>query len=503
MEHVRFGRTGLKVSRLCLGGMSLGSSAWKGWVLDEPASIPILRRALDLGINFFDTADWYSLGRSEEVIGRNLLKMAPRDELVLATKVFYPMSGDPNDRGLSRRHILNSIDRSLKRLGTDHVDLYIAHAFDPEAPIEETMKALHDVVRAGKARYLGASTMYAWQFAEMNAVARQNGWTPFVNMQCQLSLLYREEEREMMPYCDHRGVAVTTFSPLARGYLAAAPSNARTVHDPYLEWFGDEIDREIARRVSEIAGPARRGPGRGGDGLGRWTSRRDCAADRGRCAGPGRRRGLGCGNGADGRRAVVPGSALSSARYDQRLQPRAASQGAGHSGAGDMIFIGEAFEGAGANAAHINLILGDKQHLGGAFALAAASPGPGHVPFQAVLKPNLPAKPTTLFVAKAVLRDGNHERMTWGPAQAGVAAGVTHALVDNVLPPGAADDWLAIALVWVDPAADDAEAVYANNRAAALEAAARAMQTGRPSRDELIAGLAEVSNPFFTPAKPA
>ncbi|HZZ88283.1 MAG TPA: formaldehyde-activating enzyme [Caulobacteraceae bacterium] len=166
-----------------------------------------------------------------------------------------------------------------------------------------------------------------------------------------------------------------------------------------------------------------------------------------------------------------------------------------------MIFIGEAFEGGGANAAHINLILGDKQHLGASFALAAASPGPGHVPFQAVLKPNLPARPTTLFVAKAVLRDERHERMTWGPAQAGVAAGVTHALVDNVLPLGAADDWLAIALVWVDPAADDAEAVYANNRAAALEAAARAMQADWPSRDELVAGLTDVHNPFFTPAR--
>jgi aryl-alcohol dehydrogenase-like predicted oxidoreductase len=253
MEHVRFGRTGLKVSRLCLGGMSLGSSAWKGWVQDEAVSIAILRRALDLGINFFDTADWYSLGRSEEVIGRNLLRMAPRDELVLATKVFYPMSDDPNDRGLSRRHILDSIDRSLARLGTDHVDLYIAHAFDPETSIEETMEALHDVVRQGKARYLGASTMYAWQFAEMNAVARANGWTPFVNMQCQLSLLYREEEREMMPYCEHRGIAVTTFSPLARGYLAAAPSTPRTEHDPYLDWFGDAIDREIARRVGDVA----------------------------------------------------------------------------------------------------------------------------------------------------------------------------------------------------------------------------------------------------------
>jgi aryl-alcohol dehydrogenase-like predicted oxidoreductase len=253
MEHVRFGRTGLKVSRLCLGGMSLGSSAWKGWVQDEDVSTAILRRALERGINFFDTADWYSLGRGEEVVGRTLLSMAPRQELVLATKVFYPMSEDPNDRGLSRKHILDSIDGSLTRLGTDHVDLYIVHAFDPETPIGETMEALHDIVRAGKARYLGASTMHAWQFAEMNAVARANGWTSFVNMQCQLSLLYREEEREMLPYCAHAGVAVTTFSPLARGYLAAAPANARTAHDPYLEWFGDEIDQETRRRVQQLA----------------------------------------------------------------------------------------------------------------------------------------------------------------------------------------------------------------------------------------------------------
>jgi 1-deoxyxylulose-5-phosphate synthase len=179
--------------------------------------------------------------------------MEARERLVLATKVFYPMSDDPNDKGLSRQHILSSIDRSLKRIGTDHVDLYIVHAFDPATPIEETMQALHDVVRAGKARYLGASTMYAWQFAEMNAVARANGWTPFVNMQCQLSLLYREEEREMLPYCAHAGVAVTTFSPLARGYLADAGPSARTAHDPFLEWFGDPIDQEIARRVREVA----------------------------------------------------------------------------------------------------------------------------------------------------------------------------------------------------------------------------------------------------------
>jgi aryl-alcohol dehydrogenase-like predicted oxidoreductase len=253
MDHVRFGGTGLKVSRLCLGTMGLGSSAWKGWVLDEKAAVPILRRALDLGINFFDMADWYSLGRGEEVVGRNLLKMEAREHLVLATKVFYPMSDDPNDRGLSRKHILASIDRSLARIGTDHVDLYIIHAFDPQTPIEETMEALHDVVRQGKARYLGASTMYAWQLAEMNAVARANGWTPFVNMQCQLSLLYREEEREMMPYCAHAGTAVTTFSPLARGYLSGATATARTEHDPYLDWFGDAIDQEIARRTREVA----------------------------------------------------------------------------------------------------------------------------------------------------------------------------------------------------------------------------------------------------------
>ena len=257
MEHVRFGATGLKVSRLCLGTMGLGSSAWKGWVQDEDASTAILKRAVEAGVTFFDMADWYSLGRGEEVVGRNVLKMLPRHEAVLATKVFYAMSDDPNDQGLSRGHILTSIDRSLKRIGTDHVDLYIVHAFDPATPIAETMEALHDVVRAGKARYLGASTMYAWQLAEMNAIARQNGWTEFVNMQCQLSLLYREEEREMLPYCAHAGMAVTTFSPLARGYLSGAPPNARTAHDPYLEWFGDDIDREIARRTAEVA--AKRG----------------------------------------------------------------------------------------------------------------------------------------------------------------------------------------------------------------------------------------------------
>ena len=257
MDYVRFGRTGLKVSQLCLGTMSMGSSAWKSWVLDEADSIPILRRALDLGISFFDMADWYSTGRNEEVVGRNLLRMAAREQLVLASKVYYPMSDDPNDRGLSRKHIASSIDRSLARIGTDYLDLYVIHAFDADTPVEETMEALHDTVRAGKVRYLGASTMYTWQFAKMNHLAQLHGWTPFVNMQCQYNLLYREEEREMLPYCRDQGIAVTTFSPLARGFLARAGTTVRTAHDPYQQYYGDAIDREIARRVREVA--ARRG----------------------------------------------------------------------------------------------------------------------------------------------------------------------------------------------------------------------------------------------------
>jgi aryl-alcohol dehydrogenase-like predicted oxidoreductase len=257
MNYIRFGQTGLKVSQLCLGTMSMGSSAWKGWVLDEPDSIPILRRALDLGINFFDMADWYSSGRNEQVVGQNLLRMSARERLVLASKVYYPMSDDPNDRGLSAKHIATSIDRSLARIGTDYLDLYVIHAFDPDTPVAETMQALHDTVRAGKVRYLGASTMYTWQFAKMNHVAHMNGWTPFVNMQCQYNLLYREEEREMFPYCRDEGIAVTTFSPLARGFLARDAGTARTAHDVYQQYYGDDIDREIARRLREVA--ARRG----------------------------------------------------------------------------------------------------------------------------------------------------------------------------------------------------------------------------------------------------
>ena len=257
MKYIQFGKTSLKVSQLCLGTMSMGSSAWKGWVLDEHDSIPILRRALDRGVNFFDMADWYSFGRNEEVVGKNLLKLSTRENLVLTTKVFYPMSDDPKDRGLSRQHIATSIDRSLARMGTDYVDLYVVHAYDADTPVEETMEALHRTVREGKVRYLGASTMYTWQFAKMNHVAAMNGWTPFVNMQCQYNLLYREEEREMFPYCRDQGIAVTTFSPLARGFLARDAGTARTAHDLYQEFYGDPIDSEIARRVRELA--ARRG----------------------------------------------------------------------------------------------------------------------------------------------------------------------------------------------------------------------------------------------------
>jgi 1-deoxyxylulose-5-phosphate synthase len=255
MKYVQFGRTGLQVSPLCLGTMAMGSSAWKGWVLDEADSIPLLRKAVELGINFFDMADWYSTGRNEEVVARNVLNMSTREQLVLATKVFYPMSDDPNDRGLSRKHILASIDRSLSRMGTDYVDLYVIHAFDPSTPVEETMEALNDTVRAGKVRYLGASTMYTWQFAKMNHVAAMNGWVSFVNMQCQYNVLYREEEREMIPYCADQGIAVTTFSPLARGFVARQSSGAtaRTTHDAYQDFYGDDIDREITRRVHEVA----------------------------------------------------------------------------------------------------------------------------------------------------------------------------------------------------------------------------------------------------------
>ena len=220
MEYVRLGQTGLKVSRLCLGCMTYGSKTWRPWILEEEESRPFFRAAIEGGINFFDTANVYSIGQSEVVTGKLLKEFASRDEVVIATKVHLPMSAAPNDRGLSRKHIMSSIDASLKRLGVDYVDLFQIHRFDYDTPIEETLEALHDVVKAGKARYIGASSMYAWQFARMLAASEQNGWTKFVSMQPQYNLVYREEEREMLPLCKDQGIGVIPWSPLARGFLA-------------------------------------------------------------------------------------------------------------------------------------------------------------------------------------------------------------------------------------------------------------------------------------------
>jgi len=260
MEYVRFGNTGLKVSRICLGCMSYGKSAEGGqWELDEEQSRPYFRRALENGINFFDTADVYSNGRSEEVTGRALRDFARRDEVVIATKVRFPMGKGPNEQGLSRKHIMSAIDASLKRLGTDYVDLYQIHRWDYDTPIEETMEALNDVVRAGKARYIGASAMYAWQFAKALYTAELHGWTRFVSMQPHYNLLYREEEREMLPLCQDQKIAVIPFSPLARGWLARKPSpeqneTLRAQTDALTKQRYDREDNvAIVQQVSEVA----------------------------------------------------------------------------------------------------------------------------------------------------------------------------------------------------------------------------------------------------------
>src|SRR4051812_36550097 len=230
MDYVRFGSTGLTVSRLCLGCMTYGDPGWREWVLDEEASRPFIREALESGLNFFDTADMYSLGKSEEVVGRALKDMARRDEVVIATKVYNPMGPKPNQKGLSRKHVLEAIDASLKRLGTDYVDLYIIHRFDPNTPVEETLEALDDVVRAGKALYLGASSMWAWQFMKMVGLQRANGLAPFVSMQNYVNLIYHEEEREMLPLCRAEGIAVTPWSPLARGFQGVTATQAGRDH---------------------------------------------------------------------------------------------------------------------------------------------------------------------------------------------------------------------------------------------------------------------------------
>ncbi|MEC0184162.1 aldo/keto reductase [Paenibacillus peoriae] len=260
MQYVKLGRTGLEVSRLCLGCMSYGvpERGMAPWSLNEEESRPFIKKALESGINFFDTANVYSDGTSEEIVGRALKEMARRDEIVIATKVFFRMHKGPNGAGLSRKAIMNEIDNSLKRLGTDYVDLYQIHRWDHTTPIEETMEALHDVVKAGKARYIGASSMYAWQFMKAQHVAERNGWTKFVSMQNYLNLLYREEEREMLPLCREEGISVIPWSPLAKGRLTRdwEETTARSAIDEIGKTLYSRMadaDRKVVERVAEIA----------------------------------------------------------------------------------------------------------------------------------------------------------------------------------------------------------------------------------------------------------
>jgi aryl-alcohol dehydrogenase (NADP+) len=261
MEYVRLGQTGLKVSRLCLGAMSYGSSKWRSWVLDEAKSLPFIQHALEAGINFFDTADVYSLGESERVLGNGLKKLgAARDKVVIATKVHGVMGKDPNQRGLSRKHIKHSIDDSLKRLQTDYVDLYQIHRFDAHTPIEETLEALHDLVRAGKVLYLGASSMYAWQLAKMLYTADAHGFTRFATMQNHYNLVYREEEREMNPLCLDQGLGLIPWSPLARGFLmgnrkqGGGGETTRSNNDPFADQlYYRESDFRVVDAVTALA----------------------------------------------------------------------------------------------------------------------------------------------------------------------------------------------------------------------------------------------------------
>lgn len=260
MEYVKLGRSGLEVSKLSLGTMSFGvpERGNTSWSLDEEQSRPIIKKALESGINFFSTANMYSDGTSEEILGRALKDFAQRDEVVIATKVFVPMRKGPNAMGLSRKAIMTEIDKSLRRLGTDYVDVYQIHRWDPNTPIEETMEALHDLVKAGKVRYIGASSMLAWQFAKAQHVAERNGWTRFVSMENRLNLLYREEEREMLPLCRDEGVGVTPYLPLAAGRLTRDwnEQTARSEKDQIAKALfikTEDADRRVAERVAEIA----------------------------------------------------------------------------------------------------------------------------------------------------------------------------------------------------------------------------------------------------------
>jgi aryl-alcohol dehydrogenase (NADP+) len=260
MEYVNLGSTGLKVSRICFGTMTYGDPAWRNWVLSENESRPFFKRALEHGINFFDTADMYSIGVTEEIVGRALKELAQRDEVVIATKAFYPMGPGPNDRGLSRKHLLSAIDASLRRLGVDYVDLFQIHRWDPDTPIEETLCALNDIVLAGKARYIGASSMYGWQFVKALYLSDQHGWARFVSMQNHYNLVYREEEREMMPLCREEGIGVIPWSPLARGFLAGNRrrddwgTTKRSKSDKFAhDLYYTDADFDVVDRVVEVA----------------------------------------------------------------------------------------------------------------------------------------------------------------------------------------------------------------------------------------------------------
>jgi aryl-alcohol dehydrogenase (NADP+) len=263
MDYINLGKSGLKVSRLCLGCMTYGKGgtayAHDNWTLSEDDSRPFIQRAVELGINIFDTADYYGLGNSEVVLGRALKDFARRTEVVIATKVYTPMGPGANERGLSRKHIMDAVDASLTRLGTDYIDLYQIHRWDPTTPIEETMEALHDIIKAGKVRYIGASSMHAWQFSKAQYTAKLNGWTPFVSMQPQYNLIYREEEREMLPLCEDMGVGVIPWSPLARGFLAGnrtqeGGTTARAKGDQFAKHlYYQPEDFAVADRLQEVA----------------------------------------------------------------------------------------------------------------------------------------------------------------------------------------------------------------------------------------------------------
>lgn len=276
MKYTTLGRTGLQVSRICLGMMTYGTPAWRPWVMTEEASRPVVRHAVELGVNFFDTADMYSAGESEVLTGKFLREFCRREEVVIATKVYYPVDvafkggaskaakpqKKPNSDGLSRKRIFHAVDDSLQRLGTDYIDLYQIHRFDYDTALEETMEALHDVVKAGKARHIGASSMYAWQFAKAQQIARERGWTPFVSMQNHYNLAYREEEREMIPLCRDQGVALIPWSPLARGFLAgnrkpgdaAAGETSRARTDDIAQgYYYRDSDFRVVQALTELA----------------------------------------------------------------------------------------------------------------------------------------------------------------------------------------------------------------------------------------------------------